>query len=61
MKLEQYRTKLVRQLDNLSTSMKPGDMKQVQDNILEAASYPELDSISLGLNFHKFRVDEQGN
>ncbi len=57
--LEQYRIKLARQLDSLSAHLKRDDINHLRKVIKEANTHSKLDAISLGLNFHKFRVENR--
>jgi hypothetical protein len=57
MKISEYKKQLEGLLEDLSSNMHNRDIKKVRKNITRASSHSELDAISLGLNFHKFRVE----
>jgi hypothetical protein len=59
MTLDQYKLKVQSDLDGLSDHIKPNDVKQIQLSIDKAKTTGEFDAISLGLNFHKFRVENR--
>ncbi len=56
--MEKYRAKLNDQLNGLAMYMHRQDVEIVRQNIVSAKCGGELDSISLGLGFHQFRVEQ---
>ncbi len=56
MTFNKYKSKVRTDLVNLVAYMKPANVKLVQASIAQASTISQLDAISLGLNFHKFRV-----
>lgn len=56
--MEEYRAKLNEQLNGLARYIHSRDIDIVRQNIVAAECGGDLDEISLGLNFHQFRVDE---
>lgn len=59
MNFNQYKLKVQTDLANMSSHMKPDDIRKVQDSITKAETIGTFDAISLGLNFHKFRVENR--
>ncbi len=56
--MEKYRKKLHEQLNGMARDMHSCDFDIVRQNIVSAKCGGELDSISLGLGFHQFRVEQ---
>ena len=59
MTLEQYRQSANYLLASLRSEMKGADYAKVSKSIKSAKNHGELDSVHLGLRFHKFRTENK--
>lgn len=57
--LEQYRQSANSLLQELASEIKANDYAKISQSVKLATNHGELDSIHLGLRFHKFRVENR--